>query len=248
MKKVAIAIQKGGSHKTTLTGCIGQSLSRKGYKTIMIDCDSQGNLTDWHLNGSIEYELTDILMGKADPKDAVIPLSETLSIIPTISINGGLREYAQTKIINEPLVFQYLTEDIEKFGFAFILFDLSPAMNLLERSIILAADEVLTPLDAEIFNLDGIELFNNELQKIRKAFRRDIKHDKLIVSGVNQSFRRHRMILEKLKDFDYSVFVVPQDSKIPECQINKLSIYEYDPGSRVIPEINRIADILIKEV
>ena len=49
MKKIACYVQKGGVGKTTCSGNIGYALSKKGLKTILLDCDPQGNLTTWFI-------------------------------------------------------------------------------------------------------------------------------------------------------------------------------------------------------
>ena len=60
MIKVAFHIQKGGTGKTTLAGNVSYALS-KNKKTILIDCDPQGNASSWFLVENPPYELADVL-------------------------------------------------------------------------------------------------------------------------------------------------------------------------------------------
>ena len=57
MKSIAFHIQKGGTGKTSCSGSIAAGLARKGHKTILVDCDQQGNASSWFLTNPIDYEL-----------------------------------------------------------------------------------------------------------------------------------------------------------------------------------------------
>lgn len=240
MKSIAFHILKGGVGKTSLSGNIAFKLSAK-KKTVLIDCDIQANSSKWFVKDNPVYELADILQGKIEPEKALIRVKDNFYIIPTKHRDSELKQYAETKLFQEPFVFEDLKTELEKLNFKYAIFDLSPSISQLERCILLSVNETISPLTPEYFSYDGIEVFNSEIKKINKAFRRNIKHDKIIVNNINESFSRHKVYLElinKLKS--YSIFKVMQDSKIAEAQIYNKSIFEYYPKSKTIPELERI--------
>jgi hypothetical protein len=61
---------------------------------------------------------------------------------------------------------------------------------------------------------------------------------------LNKSFRRHDIYRDKIRELGYQLFEVGQDAKIPESQIMHQSLLEYDPHSRVIPELERLSKSL----
>ena len=243
MKKIAFHIQKGGTGKTTLSGNIAYAQSQT-RKTVLIDCDPQGNASSWFIVDSAKYELADILQGRATVKESLIKLSETFYILPTFAINGGLKDYAETALFREPFIFDDLTEELEKQDFEIAIFDLSPGMSQLERTVIGSVDVVITPLTPEYFSLDGIEIFSNELKKLNKSLRKNVRHNKIVCNGLNKSFSRHTEIYKTFEDLEYTLFTIPQDSKIAESQLVHKSIFEYHPESRSIPELQRLSRAL----
>jgi len=127
---------------------------------------------------------------------------------------------------------EFFISDLDKLGFEYAFFDCSPSFSLLERSVVSCMDEVINPLSAEFFSIDGIESFVNELRNIEKANRKTIKNDKIVVNLLNRSFVRHRAFLEELEKLQYRVFVIPQDSKIAECQIAHRSLVDFEPKAK----------------
>lgn len=168
-------------------------------------------------------------------KKALRPLGENLSLLPVISIGGGLKRWAETELVRSPRAIEFLVSDLETHDFEYALFDCSPSLSLLERSVISCMDEVINPLSAEFFSIDGIESFVNELHNIEKANRKSIKNDKIVVNLLNRSFARHLAFLEELKKLRYRVFVIPQDSKIAECQIAHKSLIDFEPKAKSVP-------------
>ena len=235
MKKVCFHIQKGGVGKTSISGNVADCLARNGKKTILIDCDPQGNSSSWLCPHDIEFDTGDVLSGGCAVERAIKQLKENLFILPVIAIGGHLKEWAETKLVQQPKAFEFLMADIENLGFDIAVFDCSPSFSMLEMALIAHVDEVINPLSPEFFSVDGIEIFQHELRKIETANRKKITNNKIVVNMLNKSFARHKEFYEELQKLNYEVFTVPQDSKIAECQIAHKSIFDYAPNARSVP-------------
>ena len=213
MKTFAFHLQKGGVGKTTLSCSVAYECSLKG-RTIVIDVDPQGNTSSWFLGNksSPKYELANVLYGKADPSEAILPTAvNNLDIIPTFGIGGELKTYGENQLANEPFIFVDLLESLSKLGYEYAIFDLSPGMGRLERSALISTDEVITPMTPEAFSLDGIEIFIDALEKSSKAMRRGPVHNKIILNAYNKNIDQHNTILEqarKIKGFELFVIGV----------------------------------------
>ena len=70
-----------------------------------------------------------------------------------------------------------------------IVLDLSPGLGKLERSAIIACNEVITPITTEIFSLDGFEIFVDELAKLKKNYKDSVKHNKIIINSFDERVR-----------------------------------------------------------
>ena len=247
MKSIAFSIQKGGTGKTSIAGNVASLISSTNRKVLLVDSDPQGSLSSWFLSNPPQHELSDVLQGKILLKDAVVELHAPLFILPTFGINGGLKAYADNQLEQEPFIFEEFKLEAQAIEFDFLVYDLSPAIGRLERSVLLGCDEVVTPLSPEYFSIDGIEIFQDFLRQIRKGFRKEILHEKIVLNLVNRSFRRHGIYRDKIKSLGYQVFEIGQDAKIPESQMMHTSLINYAPESKVIPELTRLAESLLPE-
>ena len=155
-------------------------------------------------------------------------------------LDGNLTAFAETQMIKNPKAFEFLIADLSALGYAFAVFDCSPSFSQLERAIIGAVDEVITPLTPEYFSMDGIEIFTKELAQIRRNMRRNIAHDKIICNMINRSFSHHMAFYENLKKLSYRIFTVPQDTRISKAQIFHQNIFDYDPKSKTIPALEEL--------
>jgi cellulose biosynthesis protein BcsQ len=244
MKTIAFHIQKGGTGKTSCAGTVAHGLARRGNKTALVDCDQQGNASSWFLTEPITYELADVLLGKAETAQALTEIAPGLSLLPVSPLDGALNEFAETQLVKNPKAFEFLIADLSVQGYSFAVFDCSPSFSQLERAVIGAVDEVITPLTPEYFSMDGIEIFTKELAQIRKAQRRSIAHDKIVCNMINRSFSHHLAFYENLQKLSYRIFTVPQDTKIPKAQIYHQSIYDFDPKSKTIPAFEELVQAI----
>ena len=238
MKAVAISIQKGGTGKTSISGNIAHLTTKK---TLLIDADPQGSLSSWLLKEPPAHEFTDVLKGKVTLQAALVQLKEALWLLPTFGLNGGLRDYAGENLEKEPFIFQDLRTEARKCGIELLIYDLGPAAGRLERCVLLGCDEVVTPITPEYFSIDGIELFKTFLEEVRK-YRGSVRHRKIVLNGINRSFRRHREYQAAVKDMAYEVFEIVQDAKLPEAQVLHLPLIDYAPKARSLQGLRRIAE------
>ncbi|NPD75315.1 ParA family protein [Oceanispirochaeta sp. M1] len=246
MIKIAFHVQKGGTGKTTTTGNIGFEMA-KSSRVLMVDGDPQGNLTSWYCPEGISYDLADVLQEKIPLKQAIQPIAgiSNLDILGTIAIDGELKEWSETKLSGEMYAFHDLLDQIKELGYDAVIFDLSPGMSLLERSILSVMDEIIPVIASEFFSLDGIEIAENELQKIRKKMRGNFKADRLVINRLNKSYSSHRGILEELEKLDYQTYVIGQSTGISDAVLNRMSLSEYDNENKNLEEYNRLVTDLM---
>ena len=189
MIKLACYLQKGGCGKTTIAGNVAHVLART-RRVVLVDGDPQGNSSSWFLTTAPKHELADVLQGKVKLADALVPLTERLSILPTFGLNGTLKTYAEGPLGEEPFIFEDLCGQLAALGFDVAIFDLSPGVSRLEKCIILAMDEVVSPVTPENFSMDGLEILTAELEKVNRNYRRHVLHRRLVLNNLNRGFSR----------------------------------------------------------
>lgn len=218
-KTISFHLQKGGVGKTTISGTLACQSAMEGYTTLLVDVDPQGNASSWFYDGELQYELSDVLQGKCFIQEAIVEIATVpnLFLLPTFGIGGGLKTYAETKIADEPYVLQDLVHELSE-SFDRIVLDLSPGLGKLERSALIASDEIITPMTPEVFSLDGLEIFIDELEKIRKNLRSKVKHDKIIINSFDERIRQHKDIYDAAISGSFKVFKIPVDPVFRKSQ------------------------------
>jgi cellulose biosynthesis protein BcsQ len=245
MKKLCFYIQKGGVGKTSISGNVADTIARLGHKTILVDCDPQGNASSWLYPETPEKDIAHVLDGTAQAAEVIREIAPNLFLLPVIAIGGGLKKWSETELIQNPKAFEFLNDDLAKLGFEVAIYDCSPSFSQLERAVIAEMDEVINPLIPEFFSIDGIETFTYELAKIEKAHRRTIINNKIVVNMMNRSFLRHKEFRQELGKLNYQIFTIPQDSKVAECQIAHHAVYYFTRSARAIPEFEAIAKAIV---
>ena len=217
---------------------------RERGKVLLIDADPQGNTSGWLYPEAFDWELADVLAGEASVENAVLSVRPNLDMIGTFAIGGNLKNWAETVLPGRPFAFHDLRDQIEAAGYDFVIFDMSPGASMLEKSIIAIADEVIPIVRPEYFSIDGLEVFEDTLQNIRKELRSRATASRLIVNGINMSFGVHRSYYDSLKDFSYQIFTIGQTTKATEAQTAHKFLAEYDPANKVLGEYDRLAKVV----
>ncbi len=232
-KTISFHLQKGGVGKTTISGTLACESALGGVRTLLIDCDPQGNSSSWFLSESPQYELSDVLQGKCFYNEAIIQVKQVdnLFILPTFGIGGSLKNYSETKLADEPYVIQDLIEEVSK-DYEHIILDLSPGLGRLEKSALIASDEVITPMTPEVFSLDGLEIFIEELKRIKKNLRSDVIHKRVIINSFDERIKQHRDIFHIASQGIFEVFKIPVDPIFRKSQEVSVAPQLYKSGNR----------------
>ena len=170
---IAVLSQKGGTGKTTTVRTLTDVLRRIDVRTLAVDLDPQGNLSDYFdLPPDSEPTIADVLAGSASAKDAIhqdtIPAS--LNLAETELMLGG-------KIGREMTLRRALAK--VQGEYEIVLVDCPPSLGLLTVNALVAADHALVTAEAQYFALQGVE---QAMEVIEIA--RDSLNDELSLLGV----------------------------------------------------------------
>lgn len=170
---IAVLSQKGGTGKTTTVRTLTDVLRRVNVKTLAIDLDPQGNLSDYFdLPTDSDPTIADVLSGAVKASEAihqdVIPAS--LNLAETELMLGG-------KIGREMTLRRALAK--LQGDYEVVLIDCPPSLGLLTVNALVAADHALVTAEAQYFALQGVE---QAMEVIELA--RDSLNDELVLLGV----------------------------------------------------------------
>ena len=242
MRKIGIHIEKGGSGKTTTAGNVGFELSKRG-RTILVDCDPQGNLSSWYVTSPVSFDLSDVLQGRAKLEAAIVQVRPGLDVLPTIAIEGDLKKWAESSPVQFDRAFGALVREIEALRYEYALFDLSPGISALERSVLAQVDEIIGVVKAEYFSFDGIEVFKSEIERLRAEYRVNPASSRLVVNMISH-LTLHDTYRAQLQAMDFELFDVHNSVRVAETPTLHLAIAEHEPEGRAAAEFRALAEAL----
>lgn len=170
---IAVLSQKGGTGKTTAVRTLTDVLRRSGARTLAVDLDPQGNLSDYFdLPPEVEPTIADVLAGRSTAAEAthddIIPAN--LSLAEAELMLGG-------KMGRELTLERALAKTSSSYDV--ILIDCPPSLGLLTVNALVAADRALITAEAQYFALQGVEQAMEVVELVR-----DSLNPQLTVLGV----------------------------------------------------------------
>ncbi|GEM_PF-2428671 len=195
LKKIAVINQKGGVGKTTTAVNLAGAFAEMGYRTLLVDCDSQGDLSTIFLPGHEElpHSIADIFSGSpVETKDLIHALPhENLFLIP-----GDLRlnEFDKTHGYEQDPQALALADALSKVqgDFDLIVFDCAPRAHLSSFAALVAATDVLVPVQPSQFAIGSILTLHQEIESVRAS-----RNPQLIVRGYFLSMLKPRSATQK---------------------------------------------------
>ncbi|MDQ2873233.1 MAG: AAA family ATPase [Candidatus Eremiobacteraeota bacterium] len=177
---IALVNQKGGVGKSTTTVNLGAALAVNGKKVLVVDLDPQGNTTTGLGvdKRELKRDIYDMLLHHSPIADVLRHTEiEGLHLIPsTINLAGAeielvsaLSRENRLKSVLDPIAGNY----------DFVLVDCPPSLGLLTINALTAAREVIIPVQAEYYALEGLSQLTNVVRRVQ-----EVLNPKLFVSGV----------------------------------------------------------------
>ncbi len=241
MKTLTFHVEKGGTGKTTMAGSVGFALRRHG-RVLMIDGDPQGNLSSWYLqDGQLQRELSDVMQGRCDLAEAILPVREDLDLLGTFAVGGDLKKWSETQLASKPFAFERLGEQVADLGYDYLVFDLGPGISILEKSVLAFVDEIVPVVAAEYFSADGVQIFEHELEQLRTDRKARFVAERMVVNRVNDRYALHKAYREILEDRRYRIFTVHQSTGISDCVPEHSTVFEYDPKNTNLAVLEDLA-------
>ncbi len=236
-RAIAIMNQKGGVGKTTTTLNLGAVLAQRGKRVLVIDLDPQANLTlglgrrAADLSESVYELLTD---PKADATKYIVKTQwENLHLVPShIDLSGAEIEMV-TMIGRETRLTKALANC--KNNYDYILIDCLPSLSLLTVNAMAAATEVLVPLQAHPFALEGLGKLFEVVGMIREAMNPELRVTGVLVTMFDGRTNVSKVTLDTLRRDDRlreHIFTttIKQNIKVAESQKDGVPVVFYDPS------------------
>ncbi len=234
---MCVANQKGGVGKTTTTVNIGVALALSGLNVLVIDLDPQGNAStalgvDRAVGTPSIYE---VLLGSISAAEAIqtCPDAPRLGCIPaTIDLAG-----AEIELVSLVARESRLSKAIESLGadYDYIFIDCPPSLGLLTINAMVAAREVLIPIQCEYYALEGLGQLLHSIEMVQKHLNADINVTTILLTMYDGRTKLADQVADEVrKHFGTTVLstIIPRSVRVSEAPGFSQSVMTYDPGSR----------------
>jgi chromosome partitioning protein len=234
MRKIAVAMAKGGVGKTTTAVNLAHGLASTGKKVLLVDCDTQGQVAKFlgekPLCGLYEFITERLEDGQTIARnDTIHPCRENLWMldggIRLVELKNWLGE--QPRDIRQTVLAKKL---IPKEGaLDFLIFDCAPGWDVLSVNILMAASEVLCPVALQGPSMQGLKTFFRYLQSAQKI-NRELRLEYILPTMFDRRTRHSHEIFIQLKKYFSRQICDPihYNVRLSEAPANGQTIFEYD--------------------
>ena len=237
MSIISVAIQKGGSGKTTTSINLAAAISQMGKSILLVDMDPQANLTQSLgfrdvLNQTVYHQLKQLASGQHVDVNECILRTGQLSIIPA-SLELANAEIELVSVYGrENLLKKLLSPLTDRFDY--ILIDCPPSLGMLTVNSLTASNLVLIPMQAEYLPFKGLESFMLIFKKIRQQTNRDLQVLGIVVTKYDarkkMTHNVMNMLTSQFREHMFKTKIRPNIA-LAAAQENGLDIFRFDRTS-----------------
>ncbi len=247
-KFIVFVNQKGGVGKTTSAINIGAYMAQAGKKILLVDFDSQGNMSSGVGVSKDKPTVYELLSGMVSAEEVVkhTPVKNLDAISASIDLSG-----AAIELVDQENREYFLKNALAPFRdlYDYVLIDCPPSLGVLTLNGLAAADQVLVPMQCEYFALEGITLLLQTVKKVQKSINPNLVIGGIFFTMYDSRTRLAQDVVRQVQAyFKDSVFntIIPRNIRLSEAPSHGQPICLYDPTCIGAKSYQKLAEEVIR--
>ena len=233
---IAVANQKGGVGKTTTAVNLGACLAEMGYRVLIVDLDPQGNASSGvgvDTRG-VEHSMYDVLLHDTDMEDCIEPASlRNLFVAPANLDLAGAEIELVPAMARETRLKKAIDSVIDDFDY--VIIDCPPSLGLLTVNALVAAREVLVPIQCEYYALEGLGQLLRNVDLVKRNLNTELELSTIVCVMYDSKTKLSQEVVAEVREhFGDKVCqtLVPRNVRLSEAPSHHQPINVYDPSSK----------------
>ncbi|MDN5320126.1 MAG: chromosome partitioning protein [Thermococcaceae archaeon] len=244
MPTISIANQKGGVGKSTTAINLSAALALKGKNVLLVDMDPQGATTIGLGLREAKPTIYDVIIDEVEIEEAITQtLVDGLHLIPSNIALSGAEIELSSQIGREYILRNKLSK--LKGDYDYIIIDTPPSLGVLTMNSLVASDEVIIPIQAEYYALEGIALLLKAIRLVRDRLGIPLEIKGFLITMFDKRTNLSKEVRDEVKrTFGEKVFktMIPRNVKLAEAPSYGKPIFLYAPDSKGAKAYMKLAE------
>ncbi len=243
-RRMAIFNHKGGTGKTTTSVSVAAGLAMKGYRVLLVDTDSQGNV-GVSLGVKADKTLYHVLVMGLKVQDVAVKVRDNLDVLPSNETLAAAELYLAGRQNRDRVLRDRLAAATQQYDV--ILLDCSPSLSLLNQNALVFAEGLLVPVACDFLSLVGVRQVIKTVKNVNSLL-----HHPVTIHGVLPTFydaraRICRDAWATLKEHfgDRCFQPIRSATRVKEAPAQGKTIFEHAPDSHAALDYLRVVERLI---
>lgn len=243
-RKMAIFNHKGGTGKTTTSVSIAAGLAMRGYKVLLVDTDSQGNV-GVSLGVKAEKTLYHTLVMGLRVQDVALKVRENFDVLPSNETLAAAELYLAGRQNRDRILKDRLAAAMNHYDV--VLLDCSPSLSLLNQNALVFADGILVPVACDFLSLVGVRQVIKTVKNVNSLLHHPVQIHGVLPTFYDARARICRDAWGTMKEhFGERCFQpIRSTTRIKEAPAQGKTIFEHAPKSDAALDYQRVVDRLI---
>ena len=250
-KTISIFNQKGGVGKTTTCVNFAACLGHKGKKTLLVDCDPQGNSTSGVGidKSTLEASSYDILINDVAAKDVIIKTNfKNLSVLPANMDLAG----AELELADNENRFKALKKALASvvMDYDYIIIDCPPSLGLLSLNALTASDTLIVTLQCEYYALEGLSQLLGTVRTVKQHYNEHLELEGVLFTMFDTRLKLNQQVIDEVDNYfpnrAYKT-KIPRSVKLAEAPSFGEPIIYYEKYSKPSFAYKKFTDEFLKK-